>query len=160
MTYTPTLSRRAALGLIAAVPVTLASPLVLRPAQAMTPKVYGEGGIAIDGTDVLSYWQTGAPIAGSPEFTHDWMGKTWQFASAETRDVFIADPDRYAPAYGGHCAFAASRGYVASSVPEAWTIHEDRLFLNFSLGVRRRWLRDVPGHVARGDENWPGLLAG
>ncbi len=159
MTYTPTLSRRAALGLIAAVPVTLASPLVVRSARAATPSIYAEGGIAIDGTDVLSYWQAGEPLAGNPEFTHDWMGATWQFASAETRDLFAAEPERYAPAYGGYCAFAVSQGYTASTVPDAWTIHEDRLFLNFSRRVRRRWERDIPGNVAKGDANWPDVLA-
>ena len=66
MSYTPTLSRRSALGLIAAVPVTLAAPTVLRPAYAMAPATYVEGGIAIDGSDVMGYWLEGKPVAGSP----------------------------------------------------------------------------------------------
>ena len=160
MTYTPPLSRRSALGLLAAVPVTLASPLVIRPAKAMAPETYAEDGVAIDGSDVMGYWLDGEPVMGSPDFTYDWKGATWQFASAETRDMFITDPERYAPAYGGHCAWAASRGYVAPTTPTAWTLHEERLFLNYSLGVQWRWRRNIPGNVAKGDENWPGLLAG
>ena len=159
MTYTPTLSRRAALGLIAAVPVTLASPLILRSASAATPKVYAEGGIAIDGTDAVAYRTEGAPTPGSADFAFDWNGATWRFSSAETREMFIADPDYYAPAYGGYCAFAVSQGYTASTVPEAWTIHDDRLFLNFSRRIQRRWARDIPGNVVKGDANWPGVLA-
>jgi YHS domain-containing protein len=159
MTHSPTLSRRHLLGLIAAVPVVLASPLVLRSARAATPGVYGEDGIAIDGTDAVAYRTQGGPVAGSADFAFDWNGATWHFSSAETREMFISDPDYYAPAYGGYCAFAVSQGYTASTVPEAWTIHDDRLFLNFSRRVKRRWERDIPGNVVKGDANWPDVLA-
>ena len=160
MPYTPTLSRRSALGLLAAVPVTLASPLVIRPGLAMVPEIYAEDGIAIDGSDVMGYWLEGKPVAGAPEFSYNWRGATWQFVSTQTRNLFIANLELYAPAYGGHCAWAASRGYVAPTTPAAWTLHENRLFLNYSLGVQWRWRRDIPGNIAKGDENWRGLLAG
>lgn len=158
-TLAPTLSRRTALRLLTAAPVVLASPLVLRPAFAATPRIYAEDGIAVDGSDVMAYWDGAGPQAGSDAYRFDWMGATWRFQTAETRDRFAADPDRYAPAYGGYCAWAVSRGYTAATTPEAWTIHDNRLFLNFSLRIRRRWERDIPGNVAKGDANWPGVLA-
>jgi hypothetical protein len=128
-------------------------------AMAATPEVYAEGGIAVDGTDVVAYFIEGAPVAGDAAITHEHMGATWRFSSEANRDAFIADPAAYAPQYGGYCAYAVSQGYTASTVPEAWTIVDDKLYLNYSSGVKRRWERDIPGHIAAADANWPTVLA-
>ncbi len=129
-----------------------------RARAATEPPVYAEGGIAIDGTDPLGYFTEGRPVPGSADITHDWNGATWRFASVENRDTFAADPEAYAPQFGGYCAFAVSRGYIAPTAPEAWTIYDGKLYLNFSLRIRRRWERDIPGNIARGVENWPAVL--
>ncbi len=115
-------------------------------------------GVAINGTDPVAYFSEGKPVEGSADFATEWMGATWQFSSAENRDLFVAAPEEYAPQYGGYCAFAVSQGYTASTVPEAWTIENGKLYLNFSLGVRERWRRDMDDLIARADENWPGVL--
>jgi YHS domain-containing protein len=128
-------------------------------AIAATPEVYAEDGIAVDGTDVVGYFIDGAPVAGDPAITHDYMGVTWQFSTEANRDTFAADPAAYAPQYGGYCAYAVSQGYTAPTVPEAWSIVDDKLYLNFSTSVRRRWARDIPGHIAMADANWPAVLA-
>ena len=86
---------------------------------AKTPATYAEDGIAIDGTDPVAYFTQGAPVKGSPEFTHSYNGATWYFASAANRDTFAADPAGYAPQYGGYCAYAVSGGYTASTIPKA-----------------------------------------
>lgn len=148
------LTRRHILGLAASLPLL---SLVGRPALA-EPEVFSDGGLALRGADAVAYFTEGAPVSGRPEFGLMWRGTSWQFSSAENRVAFEMDPDRYAPQYGGYCAFAMSKGYVASSVPEAWTIHEGRLYMNFSLDVRSRWLRDVPGNIALADPNWPAIL--
>lgn len=149
------ISRRHVLTLAASAPF---AALLARAAQAATPAVYAEDGIAVDGTDVVAYFTESQPVAGDPAITHDWMGATWRFATEENRAAFAADPERYAPQYGGYCAFAVSEGYTASTVPEAWRIVDDKLYLNFSLGVQRRWARDIPGRIAAADANWPGVL--
>ena len=153
------LTRRATLGLFAtAVPATLLST---RIAHAMEPNVFQEGGVAIRGADPVAYFSLDEDddgIIGSPEFALDWNGATWHFASAENRATFEADPEAYAPAYGGYCAYAAARGYTATTVPDAWSIVDGRLFLNFSQRIRRRWLREIPEAIALGDANWPGIL--
>lgn len=146
--------RRSAIVLLAAAPLALR----LTPALASTAPVFAGGGIAINGTDPVAYFDQGRPVAGQEESAADWNGARWLFSSPENRDRFAADPSGFAPAYGGYCAWAASRGYVADTVPEAWTIHEGRLFLNASLRIRRRWERDIPGNVARADANWPEIL--
>ena len=107
----------------------------------------------------MAYFDEGRPVIGSAAHALRWMGADWHFASAANRSAFEMNPDAYAPQYGGYCAFAMSRGYIATSVPEAWTIHENKLYLNFSLDVRERWLRDVPGNIARAEQHWPGVLS-
>lgn len=147
-------TRRQFLAAAAALPV---AGLAL-PAVAMTPDIYAEDGIAIDGTDPVAYFTEARPVAGSPEIALDWNGAVWRFSSLENRERFELDPDAYAPQYGGYCAYAVSRGYTASTVPRAWTIHEGKLYLNFSRPVRALWARDIPGNVVKGDANWPAVL--
>ncbi|MEM6423149.1 MAG: YHS domain-containing (seleno)protein, partial [Pseudomonadota bacterium] len=107
----------------------------------------------------VAYFVQGGPKPGRAAHAATWNGTTWHFASAENRERFLADPAVYAPQYGGYCAWAVSRGYTAPTVPEAWEIVDNRLYLNFSLGVRARWRRDIPGNIARANANWPGVLA-
>lgn len=148
-------TRRAMLWIIPG--ATLAVPLGVRFLPASAAEVNAEGGLAVRGTDVVAYFLQGRPVAGSAAHTHAWRGATWRFASAANRDRFAADPERYAPAYGGFCAYAVSEGYTAPIDPAAWRIVDGRLFLNFDRSVQRRWERDIPGRIARGDANWPGL---
>lgn len=140
----------------------LALPLVAtlpRQAAAETPEVYSEGGIAVDGSDVVAYFTESQPTAGSAEHAYDWNGVTWLFSSAENRDVFAADPTAYAPQFGGYCAWAVAEGYTAPTTPEAWRIVDGKLYLNFSRRIQRRWERDIPGNIARAEANWPGVLS-
>lgn len=122
------------------------------------PRVYSEDGIAIDGTDPVAYFTESRPVPGDPAITHDWNGVTWRFSSEANRQAFVANPESYAPQFGGYCAWAAAEGYIAPTAPNAWTIHDGQLFLNYSRGVRRRWERDIPGNIARGRANWPAIL--
>ena len=73
-------------------------------------------------------------------------------------DAFVADPQKYAPQFGGYCAWAVSQGYTAGIDPKAWTIHGGRLYLNYSKGVRAQWSEDIPGNIAKGERNWPKVL--
>lgn len=139
----------AGFGLYAALPAT---------AWARSPAIYAEDGIAIDGTDPLSYFNAGAPQAGSPDITHDWNGATWRFTTAAHRDSFAADPAAFAPQYGGYCAYAVSKGSIASTIPEAWKIVDGKLYLNFSQRIQRRWERDIPALIEAADANWPTVL--
>jgi YHS domain-containing protein len=152
----PPLRRRAALALLAALPAAA----LLHPRGARADgKVFAENGIAVRGTDVVAYFRDGRPVAGSPELTHAWQGVTWRFASAANRDAFAADPERYAPAYGGFCAWAVAQGYTAPVDPRAWRIVEGRLYLNYDRSVQRTWERDIPGNIAKANSNWPALAA-
>ncbi|WP_299612331.1 YHS domain-containing (seleno)protein [uncultured Tateyamaria sp.] len=149
-------SRRKLLIMAATLP---AVTLTARYAVAQTPAVYANSGVAVDSSDVVAYFTEGRPVKGSSEFTHNWNGVEWRFASAANRDRFAADPSAYAPRYGGYCAWAVSQGYTASTIPEAWKIVDGKLYLNFNRRIQRRWERDIPGHIAAGDANWPSVLA-
>jgi YHS domain-containing protein len=140
---------------------TIAVPLgtLLLPKGARAAQVNAENGIAVRGTDVVAYFTDGRPTPGRAAFSHQWRGATWPFGSAAHRDLFAADPERYAPAYGGFCAFAVSEGYTAPVDPNAWRMVDGRLYLNYDLSVRERWAKDIPGRIARGNENWPRLSA-
>ena len=127
-------------------------------ASAATPKIYTEDGIAVDGSDVVAYFTDSKPVMGRKDITHDWMGATWRFASEANRAAFAADPEAYAPQFGGYCAYAVANGATAPTVPEAWRIVDGKLYLNFSKGVQKRWLEDVPGNIAKANANWPAVL--
>ncbi len=126
---------------------------------APTYAVFEKDGVAIAGADPVAYFTAGEYTPGSDEFTHDWEGATWQFASAENRDLFAADPEQYAPEYGGFCAWAVSQGNTAPIDPTAWKIVDNKLYLNYDAGIQERWAKDIPGNIAKADENWPGVLA-
>jgi YHS domain-containing protein len=117
------------------------------------------GGLAVDGYDVVAYFADGKPVEGSAQHKVEWNGAVWRFASAEHRAAFEKEPEKYAPAYGGYCAWAVAHGYTADTDPEAWAIVDGRLFLNYDKKVQAKWQQDVPGYVAQGDANWPKLLA-
>lgn len=149
------LSRRHLLAAAALAPVTLA--LGPRPALAAAPRVF-QNPIAINAHDPVAYFTESRPVPGLPAHAVSWNGAEWHFASAENAARFRANPEAHAPVFGGYCAYAASRGYLADTIPEAWTIHEGKLYLNASLRAQRLWLRDVPGNIAAGLANWPGIL--
>jgi YHS domain-containing protein len=118
------------------------------------------GGVAIDGYDPVAYFTQGKPVEGTSDFEYDWMGATWRFASAANRDQFAADPQKYAPQYGGYCAYAVSQGTTADIDPEAWHIEDGRLYLNLNKKVQSIWLKDIPGYIAKANANWPKIKAG
>lgn len=139
------------LALVAAI---LLSPLAL----AQKPQVFSDRNGAIRGYDPVAYFEHKGPVKGSQQFAHAWRGATWHFASAENRDRFAAAPEKYAPQYGGYCAYAVSEGYTADIDPAAWTIVDGKLYLNYSRRIRERWSRDIPGNIRKGDANWPAVL--
>ena len=127
-------------------------------AYATEASVFATEDGAIRGYDPVAYFTIGEPTRGSDQFTASWQGTIFKFASATNLELFKADPAAYAPQYGGYCAYAVSKGATAGTVPEAWTIVDGKLYLNYSLAVQQRWRKDVPGHIREADRNWPAVL--
>ena len=133
--------------------------LVSQLAYAAKP-IYSGGRerAAIRGYDPVAYFVENRPIKGSEEFAFEHKGATWYFSSAENRALFLADPEKYEPQYGGYCAYAIARDTTASSKPEYFTIHDGKLYLNYSKSVNKRWLKDMEGYIQDADQNWPQVL--
>jgi len=139
----------------------LASILLSIPQQARAEERVNRDrkGIAIDGYDPVAYFVDSKPVQGRPEFEYTVNGTRYLFASAANRDRFAQNPSAYIPQYGGFCAYAVSLGKTADIDPEAWSVVEGRLFLNYSKSVQAQWAEDIPGNIAKGDANWPKLHA-
>ena len=131
------------------------------PAIAFAQKapINTESGAAIRGYDPVAYHRELQPVKGSEQFTASWKGATWRFASAQNRDLFKANPERYAPQYGGYCAYGVAGGYTVGIDPDAWSVVNGKLYLNYSPGVQASWKQDVPGYIRKADANWPTALA-
>jgi len=121
--------------------------------------VYLYGGVAIKGYDPVAYFTMGKPVKGSEEFAHKWLGANWQFASAEHRDTFAADPAKYAPRYGGYCSKSIAEGYTADIKPQAWRIVDGKLYLLGSKRSLSLWEQDNAGKIVTADANWPAIKA-
>ncbi|WP_163393033.1 YHS domain-containing (seleno)protein [Enterovibrio norvegicus] len=109
---------------------------------------------AVSGYDAVSFWE-GGPIEGKSEFETEYRGADWKFASQANLNKFLADPEKYAPQYGGHCAWAiAANDGLAPGDPSYWKIVDNKLYLNYDKKVSETWHTDIPGFIVRGDENW------
>lgn len=112
---------------------------------------------AIDGYDPVSYFTEGRAEPGSPDFTTRWNGAEWRFTTAAHRDAFIADPEKYAPQYGGFCALGMAHGGDVPTDPEAWTIWEDKLYLNMIKDVSITWRYNPDKLVQRANVKWQAM---
>lgn len=131
--------------------------MTLSGAAAMAQTVYEDDGVAIEGYDPVAYFKQGKPVEGTDEFPLEYRGVTWHFSSAENRAAFEADPEHYAPQYGGFCAYAVAQGQTASIEPDAWKIVDGKLYLNYSQSIARRWEKDMQSYIKSADQNWPGI---
>jgi YHS domain-containing protein len=129
--------------------------MALYAVNASAGAFFERNGLAIDGYDPVAYVTEQKPVKGLPEFHAEFRGSTFLFASALHREAFAADPAKYAPQYGGYCAYGMSMGYKATIDPEAFSVVHDTLYLNYSEAVRTRWLSDVSGHIQQANANWP-----
>jgi hypothetical protein len=120
----------------------------------------GPDRIAIQGYDTVAYFTDDKAIRGSSSFEYVWGDARWRFASLAHRDMFIADPDHYAPQFGGFCAGAIVSGELVPANPESWTIVDGKLYMvSGSQADLAGWKADAANNVKRGDQEWPVLQA-
>jgi YHS domain-containing protein len=112
-------------------------------------------GVAIEGYDAVTYFTDGKPLKGDRKLSYQWEGAIWLFATPAHRDEFASSPAKYAPQYGGYCAYAVSEGYTAKIDPEAWKLVDGKLYLNYSKSVRDKWQKDQARRISTADKNWP-----
>jgi len=112
-----------------------------------------EGG-AIDGADAVAYFTEDKMVMGLKSISTEWEGATWYFSSKENRELFIADPLKYAPQYGGFCAFGITEGMTVKSQADSWSIVDDKLYLNYDPATRELWEENKETLVEEADETW------
>jgi YHS domain-containing protein len=132
--------------------------LLALAASAEAGEFFEKEGVAIRGYDPVAYFTEGRPAKGASQYMAAHKGSTFHFASAANRDAFIANPTRYAPQYGGFCAFGTAGGYKAAIDPAAFTIVEGKLYLNYNSQVQAKWSSDIPGYVKTADAKWPEVM--
>ena len=143
---------------ISAVAAIVAAGLIAGPAfagGAVNKTVFGT---ALKGYDVVAYHTVGKPVEGSQRISYRWRDATWHFASVKHRDLFAADPERYAPAYGGYCAYGMAQGAKVDIDPSAWHIVDGTLYLNVNKRVQRIWKTDISGYIGRANRHWQRLM--
>lgn len=128
--------------------------LVGLSAQGVEP-VFTKQGLALSGYDAVAYFTDGKPVEGNASFETEWSGVRWRFASAEHRDAFKAHPEKYAPRFGGYCAFGVSRGYAVDADPTAWKIVEGKLYVNHDKKVQQLWEKELPTIIGTAETRWP-----
>lgn len=127
--------------------------------QSVPRAINQKDGVAVQGYDMVAYFTANKAVKGNPALTYDWNGARWQFSSAENRDAFAKAPEKYAPAFGGYCAYGVSRGYAVDIDPEAFTVDNGTLYLNYSKSVQRTWNSDRAGYIEKARQQWPKVLA-
>jgi len=127
--------------------------------SAQKSEIFIKDGYAIRGYDAVAYFIDNKPVKGSEQFSLSWKGGTWLFSSNKNRESFKMNPGKYAPQYGGYCAYGLSRGYKASTEADAFTIVDGKLYLNYNVDVRSEWNKDQKQYIGKADKNWPEVKA-
>ena len=142
--------------------ISVIGMFMLSAVHAADPNIYSHKKLgAIKGTDPVAYFSLTAgqkAVKGLKQHTHSWNGATWRFSSIENKQKFIDNPEKYAPQYGGYCAFAVSHNFTKPTDPNAWRIVDGKLYLNLSKKVQKKWIKDIPGNISKADNNWPSVL--
>jgi len=138
-------------------PTVIAAPAAFADKEAVYTGRFSN--TALQGYDPVAYFTVGEPTKGSDDFTTTYNGAEFKFASAENLATFEADPEAYAPQYGGYCAWAVAQGQTAKGDARRWAIVDGKLYLNYNKGIQKKWDKDRAGFIEAGDQNWPTVLS-
>jgi YHS domain-containing protein len=130
---------------------------VSHQAKSQTPAFYSEDGKAIKGYDVVAYFTDNKATKGLEQFSHTWQGTVWNFRSQSNLDAFKANPEKYAPQFGGYCAYGVSENHKSPTDPKAFTVLNNKLYLNYSMGVKKLWLKDTVARIEKAENFWATL---
>lgn len=144
-----------------------ATVIAAGPIATMTPAAYAEkdpiytgrfSNLALQGYDTVAYFTDGEPTKGSADFSTTYEGAEFHFSSQENLTLFLADPAKYAPQYGGYCAWAVAQDKTAKGDARRWAIVDGKLYLNYNKGIQKKWDADRAGFITSADANWPTVL--
>jgi YHS domain-containing protein len=135
--------------------VILAACLLIASTVVSAGEYFEHDGVALRGYDPVSYFTEGKPQPGVPAHSYVYKGSKFQFASADNQKLFVENPDKYAPQFGGFCSYGTAQGYKVSTQPDAFSVVDGKLYLNYNREVVKIWQQDVPGNIVKAEENWP-----
>jgi YHS domain-containing protein len=118
----------------------------------------GRSDTAILGYDPVAYFTVGKPVKGRDDLAFEYLGAKWKFSSQAHLDLFKANPQKYAPQYGGYCAYGVSQDNLVSIEPDKFRIIDDKLYLNYDASVQETWLKDPAGYIRQADAKFQSLL--
>ncbi|MBL4836620.1 MAG: YHS domain-containing protein [Kordiimonadaceae bacterium] len=113
---------------------------------------------AVSGYDTVAYFTDSKAVKGKKKFKTEYQGADWFFASQENLDFFLKEPEKYAPQFGGYCAFGLAMGHAVSSDPQQWKIVDGKLYLNYNAGVKERWEENIPELIADAISEYPKVI--
>lgn len=140
-------SRRDAIRGFALLTAAAAVATASRPTAAKNPP------LAIQGYDPVAYFTDGRPVRGLPELEYEWDEHRYHFASLEHRELFKADPARYAPQFADFCAMALSQGELVVADPQNWLINDGKLYIFGKHEGPELFRRNLPGNIAKANQN-------
>jgi len=123
-------------------------------ANAQKKEIFSPEGKAIKGYDPVAFFREKKAVKGSEELSYTWKDAQWLFSSKENLDSFKANPEHYAPQYGGYCAYGTAQGHKAPTETDTWTIVDDKLYFNYNSKVRESWIKDTKGFIEKADKEW------
>jgi YHS domain-containing protein len=133
----------------------MASLAAAAPAIAAGPQINATiTGLALRGYDPVAYFTDGKPVLGDFSITAQYEGATYRFASEAHKALFMKEPAKYIPQFGGFCAYGAAAGYKVDGDPTLWKIVDNKLYLNIAPPVAARWKQDIPGYIKAANEKW------
>lgn len=122
---------------------------------AQKSPVYAPKGIALDGYDAVAFFTLGKPVKGSSTYAIQWKGAQWLFADKADLESFQKTPEKYAPQYGGYCAYGAAEGHKAPTEIDTWSIVGNKLYLNYNQKVKSTWVKNEAAYIETANKNWP-----
>jgi YHS domain-containing protein len=155
----PAFHRRLAVAFGALMLLASTALLAAPPVNNLKGGIFGgRTDTAILGYDPVAYFTDNKPVKGVDTFTYEWMGTKWKFASQAHLDLFKGNPDKYAPQYGGYCAYGVAQDNLVSIEPDKFTVRDGKLYLNYNADVQDKWLKDPAGFIKQADTKFPALL--
>jgi YHS domain-containing protein len=154
-----TFSRRSLLALGAATLFASANAFAAAPINTLKDSLFGgKTDTAINGYDTVAYFTDNKAVKGTDSLATEWMGAKWKFASQAHLDLFKTNPEKYAPQYGGYCAYGVTQDYLVKVEAEQFTILDGKLYLNYDADVQAKWKKDPSGYIKSADAKFQALL--
>lgn len=124
---------------------------------AQSSEVFAPSGIAINGYDPVAFFIEGKPLKGLSEFSCKWKNVQWNFVSQANLDSFITAPEKFAPQFGGYCAYGTSQGHKAPTQADTWTIVNEKLYFNYNMKVKGLWDKNRMPLIDSANVKWPSI---